>query len=77
MPLQNHILDNQASTVVGYLRDNLRGADAFNLASVYFTIYGYESLADALDKVAGVRFLFGNPTSVEDLDPSANEPKSF
>ena len=32
MPLQNHILDNQASTVADYLRDNLRGADAFNLA---------------------------------------------
>ena len=30
-----------------------------------------------MDKVAGVRFLSGDPTSVEDLDPSANEPKSF
>ncbi len=77
MPLQNHILDNQTATVADHLRRNLRGADSFNLASAYFTIYGYELLADELDKVVGVRFLFGDPTSVEDLDPSTNEPKSF
>ena len=77
MPLRNRILDNQTATVAEHLRHNLRGAEAFNLASAYFTIYGYELLADELDKVGGVRFLFGDPTSVEDLDPSASEPKSF
>ncbi len=77
MPLQNHILDNQAATVADHLRRNLRGADAFNLASAYFTIYGYELLSEELDQVGRTRFLFGDPTSVEDLDPSADEPKSF
>ena len=77
MPLQNHILDNKAATVADHLRRNLRGADAFNLASAYFTIYGYELLAEELNQVGRTRFLFGDPTSVEDLDPSANEPKSF
>ena len=77
MPLQNRIIDNRAATLADHLRRNLRGADAFNLASAYFTIYGYELLADDLEKVGGVRFLFGDPNSVEDLDPSANEPKSF
>ena len=77
MQLQSHILDNRAATVADYLRHNLRGANAFNLASAYFTIYGYELLADELDEVGSVRFLFGDPTSVDDLDPSYNEPKSF
>ena len=77
MPLQSHILDNQAATVGDYLRRNLRGADAFDLASAYFTIYGYELLAEELDRVGSVRFLFGDPTSVEDLDPRADKPKSF
>ena len=77
MPLHNRILDNQAATVADHLKHNLRHADAFNLASAYFTIYGYQLLADDLEKVEGVRFLFGDPNSVEDLDPSANEPKSF
>ena len=77
MPLQSHILDNQVATVGDYLRRNLAGADAFDLASAYFTIYGYELLAEELDRVGNVRFLFGDPTSVEDLDPGADEPKSF
>ena len=77
MPLRNRILDNQAATVADHLRRNLRGADTFNLASAYFTIYGYELLAEELDDVGHTKFLFGDPSSVEDLDPSANEPKSF
>ena len=77
MPLQNHILDNQAATVVDHLRRNLHGADAFDLASAYFTIYGYELLAEELDRVGCIRFLFGEPKSVEDLDPVEDEPKSF
>ena len=77
MPLHNRILDNQAATVADHLKRNLRNADTFNLASAYFTIYGYELLADDLEKVDRVRFLFGDPNSVEDLDPRANEPKSF
>ena len=77
MPLQSHVLDNHSATVGDHLRRNLRGADAFDLASAYFTIYGYEMLAEELDRVGSVRFLFGEPTSVEDLDPGEDEPKSF
>ena len=77
MPMTRHILDNQAATVVDHLRRNLLGADAFNLASAYFTIYGYELLAEELDRVGSVRFLFGEPNSVDDLDPGDDEPKSF
>ena len=77
MPLPNRVLDNQAATVADHLRRNLRGADAFNLASAYFTIYGYELLAEELGQVGHTKFLFGDPMSVEDLDPTANEPKSF
>ena len=77
MHSENRIIDNRAATVADHLRRNLRKADTFSLASAYFTIYGYELLADELDSVGSVRFLFGDPTSVEDLDPGANEPKSF
>ena len=77
MLLPNRILDNQAATAGDYLRRNLRNANAFDLASAYFTIYGYELLAEELDRVGRVRFLFGDPTSVEDLDPVEDEPKSF
>lgn len=72
-----HILDNRTHTVADYLRKNLKNAEAFRLVSAYFSIYGYAQLAEALDTVDEVRFLFGDPASVEDIDPGNAEPKSF
>ena len=72
-----HILDNRTRTVADYLRKHLQGGDAFRLVSAYFSIYGYAQLEDALNNVDEVRFLFGDPTSVEDVDPGSAEPKSF
>ena len=72
-----HILDNRTHTVADYLRKNLQRADAFRLVSAYFSIYGYAQLEDALDTVDEVRFLFGDPASVEDVDSGSAEPKSF
>ena len=77
MPESPHILDNAAATVAEYLRRSLGDADAFDCVSAYFTIYGYELLAAELERVGAVRFLFGDPTSVEQVDPKAQEPKSF
>ena len=72
-----HILDNRTQTVADYLRKCLTGSDAFRLVSAYFSIYGYGELADALDNLGEVRFLFGDPTSVDDVDPGSAEPRSF
>ena len=72
-----HILDNRTRTVADYLRSNLPGGDVFRLVSAYFSIYGYEQLEDALNSVDKVRFLYGDPTSVDDIDPGEAEPKSF
>ncbi len=77
MPSLPHVLDNETFTVADHLRRNLRAADEFNFVSAYFTIYGYELLAEELESVGAVRFLFGNPTSIEQVDPGAQEPKSF
>lgn len=60
-----------------YLRKHLQGSDAFRLVSAYFSIYGYKELADALDSVGEVRFLYGDPSSIDDVDPGEAEPKSF
>ena len=76
IPIQ-HIVDNESTTVAEYLRRRLADAENFDFVSAYFTIYGYELLADELDALDRVRFLFGDPTSVEDIDPGTKEPKSF
>ncbi len=72
-----HLLDNRTYKVAKYLQQHLHGAKAFRLVSAYFSIYGYEMLADKLDPIKEVRFLFGDPASVGELDPGAKEPKSF
>lgn len=77
MPAYQYLLDNQNATVVDCLRRNLREATAFDLVSAYFTVNGYELLADELEKVRQVRFLFGDPASVDNLDPGPKDPKSF
>ena len=72
-----HILDNRTRTVAGYLKQALARADDFRFVSAYFTIHGYALLADQLERVGRTRFLFGTPSSVEDLDPGEQEPKAF
>ena len=72
-----HILDNRTRTVADYLHQCLSTADSFRLVSAYFSIYGYQLLADELEAVEDVRILFGDPTSVDELDPGGKAPKSF
>jgi len=72
-----HILDNRTGTVAAYLRQALADGEDFSVVSAYFTIHGYGLLADRLESVGRTRFLFGDPGSVEDLDPGQKEPKAF
>ena len=77
MQKDKHILDNRLNTVVNYLREHLPTAEIFRLVSAYFTIYGYEALQNELHGIKDVRFLFGDPASVGEVDPSEKTEKSF
>ena len=78
MQALKRILDNRrGSSVANYLRRQLSDADSFRVVSAYFTIYGYELLANELDQLEEVRFLFGDPDSVDALDPGSKDQKSF
>ena len=70
-------MDNRARKVVDYLRQHLSSAEVFRLVSAYFTIYGYEALQSELRGVEDVRFLFGDPASVGELDPGEKAQKAF
>ncbi len=72
-----HILDNRHHSVADFLRTHLSDADVYRLVSAYFTIYGYEALESELRGLKDVRFLFGDPASVGELDPGEKEPKSY
>ena len=46
-----HVIDNHTTTVAARLRRSLGKADAFDFVSAYFSIYGYDLLADELDRL--------------------------
>ena len=56
MPDFPRILDNERAVVADRLRRSLRAAAACDLASAYFSIYGYALLAEELESVDAVRF---------------------
>ena len=73
----SRVLDNRAATVADFLRRRLPPADRFRVVSAYFSIYGYDLLADELDAGPEVRFLFGDPASAEEVDPGSRPAKAF
>ena len=72
-----HILDNRDNSVAEYLRRYLPDSDVLRLVSAYFSIYGYETLQNELSELGDVRFLFGDPGSVGELDPGEKVQKAF
>ena len=73
--LDNH---NPPSRVGEYLRKLLGGgAETLRIVSAYFTVYAYEALRDELNNAGAVRFLYGDPGSVGEVDPGEKESKGF
>ena len=77
MATDEHILDNRTRRLVDYLRQHLPASQVFRIVSAYFSVYGYEALQDALSQIDDIRFLFGDPASVGELDPGQKESQSF
>ena len=75
--MYEHVLDNRRRTVIEYLREQLLDGCILRMVSAYFSIYGYELLAKELDRVEETRFLFGDPTSVDGLDPGRKQDRYF
>ena len=74
------ILDNHApETRVGdYLRKQLSDdTEIFRIVSAYFTVYAYQMLQDKLESTKKIRFLYGDPGSVGEIDPGAKEDNIY
>ena len=63
--------------VADFLADKISDKSVLSVVSAYFTIYAYEALADRLDRVETLRFLFGEPRFISTLDPEKTDKKSF
>ena len=71
------IVDNMRRRVGDVLREGMEEGSLLSVVSAYFTIYGFDVLRDALEKVSRTRFLYGEPRSVGELDPVEADPKAF
>src|SRR5438105_6965671 len=77
-PLSSGLRDNHSrGTVADFLKAQIKQGSHLSVVSAYFTIYAYDALKAALDKIDHLDFLFGEPSFVNRLDPSKTEKKAF
>ncbi|WP_201318257.1 helicase-related protein [Paenibacillus sp. EPM92] len=70
------ILDNRTKGAVGeYLKRQITKDAKLSIVSAYFTIFAFDELKDQLSKIESLRFLFSEPTFVQDDDQ--REHKAF
>ena len=79
-PPKPTILDNRSlqTSVGGYLQAQLAdGSKILRIVSAYFTVYAYDKLRKQLKNTGTVRFLYGDPGSVGEIDPGIKPRKGF
>ena len=69
--MKSGIRDNRPSrgTVASFLKDKIHPGADLSFVSAYFTIDAYEALKEQLDQAERLRFLFGEPTFIQGIDP--------
>ncbi len=81
----NHLLtplsgirDNHTRGTAGsFLRERIGAGSLLSVVSAYFTIYAYEALATELNQIDRLRFLFGEPGSIQMVDTQQKPKKIF
>ena len=72
------IRDNHDRGTVGdFLKSNIEKDSSLSVVSAYFTIHAFEALKAYLWKIDGLRFLFGEPDFIKNLDARNTDPKAF
>jgi superfamily II DNA or RNA helicase len=72
------IRDNRDRGSVGkFLKEVIASGSDMSVVSAYFTIYAYHQLKNELDSIHSLRFLFGEPTFLKNLDPSKTNKRDF
>ena len=75
---QSKIRDNRHRGGVGaFLESEIESGSSLSVVSAYFTINAYHALKGSLDKIDGLRFLFGEPNFISSIDPEKTEEKIF
>ena len=69
--------NNMYGTVAEFLQDKIEDGSCLSFVSAYFTINAFHQLKDKLTNIESLRFLFGEPTFIQGLDPTKTESKVF
>ncbi len=64
-------------SVSDFLLDKIQEGSSLSFVSAYFTIYAFNALKDKLTNIKDLRFLFGEPSFIQGMDPSKTESKVF
>ncbi|MGY2894325.1 helicase-related protein [Deinococcus sp. UYEF24] len=74
----SRLLDNHTQgTVGGFLKQRVRKDVDLSVVSAYFTIHAYAALEEQLEDVNHMRFLFGEPSFLNNLDSSKGTTPAF
>ena len=72
------IRDNRNYGSVGdYLKEHIQPNSELSFVSAYFTVYAFSQLKDHLKDIGKLRFLFGEPSFLKQIDPEKTDKKSF
>lgn len=78
MPHNGLIRDNREYGTVGdFLREQIKPGSNLSIVSAFFTIYAYQQLKDKLDSIDHLRFLFGEPTFLKNIDPEKTNVRAY
>ena len=69
--------NNKYDKVADFLRDKIKPGSSLSIVSAYFTIYAFDKLRAELSEIERLRFLFGDPSVINAIDPRKKESKSF
>ena len=76
--MSSGIRDNHVrGKVAEFLEQNIQANAKLSVVSAYFTIYAYDALKVALNKINHLDFLFGEPSFINRLDPEKVDSKQF
>jgi hypothetical protein len=72
------IRDNHSHGTVGdFLKSVISEGSRVSIVSAYFTVYAYERLGEQLDTIEEMRFLFGEPTFINNVDVDSRARRSM
>ncbi len=72
------IRDNAKRGNVGdYIEEYSNESSDLRFVSAYFTIYAYEKLRDKLENIKGLKFLFGEPRFLSNIDHTKTQSRHF